>query len=165
MFGRAGPGSPLQIPSRRRFFGVSAGAAGAALGSGLWAPVGAHDKEDKEKDDDDRKAGGCPEADPIPHINSVPAAFGAFHFFFPGPVDGSAVPTDPEGAHPNGRDPSTIFNFDGVVGVADVNLTGTGTDTTTGVSAPYEFHADMRFAVGKFLGTDRKLHRGGFAFI
>ena len=159
-FGRAGPNAPLHTVSRRRFFGASAGAAGAMLGSGLWAPAQA-----RERDEDEKPSASCPEADPIPHINTVPAGFGAFHFFFPGPVDGSAAPTDPEGAHPTGRDPSTIFNFDGVIGQADLNLTGTGTDSTTGVSAPYGFHTDMRFAVGKFVGIDGRVQRGAFAFI
>ena len=91
--------------------------------------------------------------------------FGAIHGFFPGPADGSAVATDPEGVHPNGRDPSSIFNFDGVIGQADLNLTGTGTDTTTGHSAPYGFHTDMRFMAGRFVGTDGHVHKGAFAFI
>src|SRR5438105_1614115 len=123
-FFRAGPFGV----SRRRFVGITAGAAGGVLGSGLWVPA-------RSEPGEGEPSLGAP--DPIPHTNAIPAAFGAFHFFFPGPVNGSATPTDPEGAHPAGRDPSTIFNFDGVVGEADLNLTGTGTDTTTGVSAPY----------------------------
>ena len=108
----------------------------------------------------------CPAADPIPHINKVPAAFGAFHFFFPGPADGSTATTDPEGTtQPNGRDPSTIFDFDGVIGEADLSLTGIGTDTTTGVSAHYGFNADMRLMMGRFVATDGGVHRGAFAFI
>lgn len=161
---RAGPDGV----SRRRFFGLATGVAGGVLGSGLWTPAQSeHDRDDDDHDGKPRAQGPCPEADPIPHINSVVAAgFGeAAHFFFPGPVDGSATPTDPEGAHPAGRDPSTIFNFDGFVGVADLNLTGTGTDTTTGETARYDFHTDMRFATGRFLGTDRRVHKGTFVFI
>jgi hypothetical protein len=90
-----------------------------------------------------------------------------FRFFFPGPVDGSPVAIDPEpaAAHAAGRDPSLIFNFDGVIGQADLTLTGTGTDTTTGASDRYGFHTDMRFMAGKFIGTDGRVHRGTFAFI
>ena len=102
--------------------------------------------------------------DPIPHTFSpIPCA--PSHFFFPGHADGSASSTDPTGVHPNGRDPSTIFNFDGLIGQADLNLSGTGTDTTTGVSAPYTFHTDMRFMAGKFLATDGRVHKGAFIFI
>jgi hypothetical protein len=142
--------------SRRRFFGISAGAAGGVLGSGLWMPARGEPGEGEPS---------CPDTDPIPHVNAVPAAFGAFHFFFPGPVDGSAAPTDPEGAHPNGRDPSVILNFDGVIGEADLNMSGIGTDTTLGASAPYAFHTDMRFMAGRFVATDGRVHKGAFAFI
>ena len=155
---------PRQNVSRRRFVGITAGAAGGVLGAGLWTPARG------EHDDDDRRAAGrpCPEQDPIPHINTgPPAGIGGFRFFFPGPVDGSPAATDPEpqAAHAAGRDPSLIFNFDGVVGQADLTLTGTGTDTTTGASALYGFHTDMRFMAGKFVGTDGHVHRGAFAFI
>jgi hypothetical protein len=162
-FLRAGP----VVVSRRRFFGMGAGAAGGVLGSGLWTPaLGEHDDDDRDRDRDGRP---CPEQNPIPHVNMAagPQTFGAFHFFFPGPVDGSPAATDPEpqAAHAAGRDPSLIFDFDGVVGQADLNLTGVGTDTTTGSSAPYGFHTDMRFMAGRFVGTDGRVHRGAFAFI
>lgn len=158
-FSRVGPGGSLRAVSRRQFFGTSAGAAGIMLGSGLWTPAGSDPGPGEPSP-------GAP--DPIPHTNAAPAAFGAFHFFFPGPVDGSPPPPsapDPEGVHPNGRDPSTIFNFDGVIGQADLTLTGTGTDTTTGDSGQYHFHTDMRFMMGKFLATDGRVHEGAFAFI
>jgi hypothetical protein len=83
-------------------------------------------------------------------------------------VEGTPAPTDPTGPQAGGRDPSTIFNFDGVVGVADLNLRGTGTVLTQagpGASAPYDFHTDMRFMAGKFVGTDGRVHHGAFAFI
>lgn len=160
---RAGPPLSLRNVSRRQFVGISAGAAGGVLGSGLWTPaLGDHD------DDREREGDRCPEQQPIPHVNAgPPAGFGAFHFFFPGRVDGALAATDPEpaAAHAAGRDPSTIFDFDGVIGQADLNLTGTGTDTTTGVSAVYGFHTDMRFMAGKFVGTDGRVRRGTFAFI
>jgi hypothetical protein len=163
---RAGPGlSQLRNVSRRRFVGFTAGAAGGVLGAGLWTPA----RGGPDDDDDERTAGRpCPEQDPIPHQNAgPPAGIGAFRFFFPGPVDGSPAATDPEpaAAHAAGRDPSLIFNFDGVIGQADLTLTGTGTDTTTGATAKYGFHTDMRFMKGKFLGTDNKIHHGAFAFI
>ena len=165
--GRAGPRDVPGLVSRRRFFGASAGAAGAVLGSGLWTP--AHSSEHGRDDEGEggQQGAACAQADPIPHLNAVISGFGfgAFHVFFPGPADGSAAPSDPEGVHPDGRDPSTIFNFDGVIGQAELNLTGTGTDTTTGQSAPYQFHTDMRFMAGKFVGTDGLVHKGAFAFI
>jgi hypothetical protein len=101
---------------------------------------------------------------PLPIIAECTRA----HFFFPGNVEGLPAATDPTGAHPGGRDPSTLFNFDGVIGVADLDLAGTGTELTEsgpGASARYEFHTDMRFMAGRFVGTDRRVHKGAFAFI
>jgi len=165
MFDRAGPDASSGRVSRRRFFGASAGAAGAVLGSGLWTAARGDGRRD-EDDDDEERGQSCPQPDPIPHIFiPPPAPCARAHFFFPGNVEGDAAPTDPSGLHPGGRDPSTIFNFDGVLGVADLDLTGTGTDTTTGASAPYKFHTDMRFFKGKFVATDGRVHHGAFAFI
>ena len=168
-FPRAGPSGSLRNVSRRKFFGISAGAAGGVLGSGLWTPAfGDHDDHHDHDRDHGDEAASCPEQQPIPHVNQgPPSGFGAFHFFFPGRIDGQPAATDPEPqtAHAAGRDPSTIFDFDGVVGLADLNLTGTGTDTTTGVSAVYGFHTDMRFMSGRFVGTDGRVHRRTLAFI
>jgi len=170
---RAGPDASRRLVSRRRFFGASAGAAGAVLGSGLWTPAPSAEREMDDDDDRDRGERGakCPEPDPIPHTTllgppgvPIPCPI-APHFFFPGNVEGLPAPTDPTGPQAGGRDPSTIFDFDGVIGEADVSLTGTGTDTTTGQSAPYSFDADMRFMAGRFVGTDGALHTGAFVFI
>ena len=86
-------------------------------------------------------------------------------FFFPGPVDGSAADTDPTGAHPDGRDPSTVYDFNGFIGQCDLKLSGTGTDTTTGDTAPYTFGTDMRFMKGVFVDTAGSTQRGAFVFI
>jgi len=93
---------------------------------------------------------------PIPH--TITAPFGTnIHHFFPGPV---------EGVDPNtGHDPSEIFDFSGIVADTDMLLTGIGTDLNTGDSAPYNFHADMRFMAGQFRAADGEAHRGTFAFI
>src|SRR6266568_5500795 len=147
-FPRAGPNKSPSALSRRHFVGVTAAAAGITLGSTLWTPARS-----------DSGGQPCPggAADPIPHLN----ARSGTHVFFPGHADGSASSTDHESAvQANGRDPSTIFDFDGVIGQADLNLSGMGTDTTTGVSAPYTFHTDMRFMAGNFLDTDGKVRKG-----
>ena len=167
--GRADPDAPRGLVSRRGFFGASAGAAGALLGSGLWTPA-AGDHGD-ENGDENEGGQACPAPEPVPNLaappipNPIIATCTRIHGFFPGNVEGNPAPTDPNGPQPGGRDPSTIFNFDGVIGQADLNLTGTGTDTTTGTSAQYGFHTDMRFMSGRFVGTDGKVHKGAFAFI
>jgi hypothetical protein len=102
---------------------------------------------------------------PIPHLTPTP--FGTtIHHFFPGPVEGTLFPaSDPTGAHPNGRDPSEIFNFEGFIGQADLNLTGTGENLATGATGRYEFHTDMRFMKGRFVGTDGVERRSTFVFV
>jgi hypothetical protein len=146
------PGSKIIAAlSRRRFFGRAAMASSAVLMSSsipgkLWAQ-------------EEGLPGLCDFPVPIPHIT------GPGHFYFPGPVSGVAVPTDAAGAHPEGRDPSIIFNFKGFVGQGDFNLTGTGIDLDTGATAPYSFHADMRFMHGVFVGTDQIERHATFAFV
>jgi len=131
--------------SRRKFFWSSTGAAGAGL------MLGSSRKPLFADDDEGQQA--CPiEPEPIPHTSATP--FGTtIHGFGPGPVDGS------------GHDPSLITDFSGVIAQADLILSGTGTDLNTGNSAPYDFHADMRFMKGKFVAADGETHRGAFAFI
>jgi hypothetical protein len=125
--------------SRRQMLRTT-GAAGAALLAGFPARALAG-----------RPGSGIP--------TPIPAGF-----FFPGRVDGSPSPTDPTGTHP-GRDPSTIYDFNGFIGVANLELSGTGTDTTTGDAAPYTFETDMRFLKGVFIDTAGRTRRGAFAFI
>ena len=150
------PGWPSLAPlSRRGFFARAAATGGAALlASGLPAEVTAQDLG---------LPGLCDYPLPIPHINIPPP--GGAHFYFPGPVSGAAASTDPSGAHPEGRDPSLIFNFKGFVGLGNFDLTGTGTDLTTGDTAPYTFHTDMRFMDGVFVGTDGIERRAAFVFV
>ena len=118
----------------------TAGAAGAFLLSGLTGKALAG-----------KPGSGIPT--PIPAV-----------FFFPGRVDGSPAPTDPTGTHP-GRDPSTVNDFNGFIGVANLELSGTGTDTTTGDTARYTFETDMRFLKGIFIDDAGQHRRGAFAFI
>ena len=147
--------------SRRSFFS-SVGAASAGL---LAAPVLPSFANAAADASGGIKLPGLSELpNPIPH--AAPTPFGTtIHNFFPGPVEGTLAASDPAGPHPNGRDPSPIFNFSGFIGEADLSFTGTGTDLNTGARAPYTFNADVRFMSGTFLGTDRKTRRGAFAFI
>ena len=160
------PLAPHSTLSRRKFVrGVAAvGGAAAALGSKPWTSnLVADGHEDGDRQDDERSCSLCAAPFPIPHLTPTPVGE-SYHFFFPGPVEGTTAPTDPTGPHTGtGRDPSVIWDFKGFVGSADVNLSGTGT-TATG-NAPYTFHADMRFMKGQWVGTDGKVHHGALAFI
>src|ERR1051325_4456259 len=131
----------------------------AVLGSGIWTTARA---DNPHKQDEESLCG-----QPLPITHTQPNPFGVpIHTYFAGPIDGSALPlTDPLGAHPEGRDPSTITNFDGVVGQVDLEFSGTGTDLKTGEKATYTFHTDTRFMKGQFIGADEQTHKGTFAFI
>ena len=145
--------------SRRSFFSSAGAATGGVVAASVFPDL-AHANEGESG-----HAGSiCQAPNPIPHLGATP--FGvSLHGFFPGPVEGTATPTDPTGAHPAGRDPSGIYDFRGFIGQADLNLTGSGTDLNSHDSAPYSFHADMRFMKGVFVGTDGRQHKGAFAFI
>jgi hypothetical protein len=132
------------------------GAAGTAAGTGLLLGSGVR-LAARTDDDDEEKGSKCSAVPrPIPHISTPPGA----HFFFPGPVDASLT-TSPN----RGHDPSIITDFHGVIANADLNFSGTGTNLDTGASAKYDFHADMRFMEGVFIGLDSEEHRGTIGFI
>ena len=80
-----------------------------------------------------------------------------FHFFFPTPgVPGAVTIQSGHG------DPSLIFDFDGMVGVAEVGL-GQGTSTLDGRRLFWA--ADARFMKGTYIGTDGDTRTGAFAFL
>jgi hypothetical protein len=123
--------------SRRQFITTSVGATGAVLSSGLWFPAVAH-------------AGGNVAPQPIPGGTEILGpGTELFHVFPP--------------AH--GNEPSTIFDFNGFVGVAHIQGTGTGTDTGTGTTSSLLFDVDNRFMKGVYVGVDGKKHTGTFGFI
>jgi hypothetical protein len=125
--------------SRRAFIGRTAGVAGAVLGASLLTPetVLAHKRRN---------------AAPRPTPNTVtippPAPQIAFHFTGFGP----------------GTDPSSITDFKGVVGVADVQGSGTGTNPDGGQETLL-FDTDMRFMSGVYVGVDGEVHKGAFVFV
>jgi hypothetical protein len=92
-----------------------------------------------------------PSVAPLP----IPGGVGPFlpgepfqHINLPGPAD--APP-------PIGNDPSTITDFNGFVGVA--HFEGTGTDNS-GTTLLWD--ADLRFMTGVFQGVDGNIHHGTF---
>ena len=132
------------------------GAAGTAAGAGLLLGSGLRFSA-RADDDDEGEHNKCKALPrPIPHITTPPGA----HFFFPGPVDANPM-TSPN----TGHDPSIITDFSGMIANADLIFSGTGTNLHTGVSAKYDFHADMRFMDGVFVGLDSERHSGTIGFI
>jgi hypothetical protein len=118
----------------------------------------------RAKEEEEAEHRSCPVVPrPIPHINHPPPPGG--HFFFPGPVDGSPHPADPTTDPLTGRDPSIITDFSGVIAQADLAFSGIGTNLHTRERAGYDFHCDIRFMSGVFVGLDNQRHRGEIGFI
>ena len=121
--------------SRRAFIGRTAGVAGAALGATLLQPSSVF-------------AAKPFNATPKPTTNVTTVGGVDFHFTFFGP----------------GIDPSSIADFNGFVGVADVQGTGTGTNPD-GSTESLLFDSDMRFMSGVYVGMDGAVHKGAFGFV
>ena len=73
----------------------------------------------------------------------IPPHLGPFAIWLPGPKN----------------EPSTITDFNGVVGVVDITGKGTGSDGGD------HFAADVRFMDGVFVGDDGAIHQGTFGFV
>ena len=121
--------------SRRSFFGMAAGAATIVF---FPTPSTAQNVS----------PGALPK--PIPG-GFTPLGPGTplFHFNLPGPTS----------------ELSSITDFNGKIGVANLIGTGTGTDTKTGSSSKLVYDVDVRFMQGEYIGTDGKDHFGTFGFI
>ena len=120
--------------SRRAFLGA-AGATGAVLATGvLWPGTSL--------------AATRSNAAPKPTTNTSNIGGTNFHLTFPGP----------------GVDPSSITDFNGFVGIADVRGTGTATNPD-GSTEILLFDTDMRFMTGVYVGVDGRVHKGTFGFV
>jgi hypothetical protein len=63
-----------------------------------------------------------------------------------------------------GVDPSSITDFNGFVGVADVQGTGIATNPD-GSTETLLFDTDVRFMSGVYVGQDGAVHKGQFGFV
>jgi hypothetical protein len=93
---------------------------------------------------------------PMPGGFANPAGGPFIHANLPGPADA---------APPSGNDPSLITDFDGFIGQARVQGTGTGTNTDTGETSPLVFDADLRFMQGLYRSVDGRFLPAGFLFL
>jgi hypothetical protein len=91
---------------------------------------------------------------PIPGGALIPNPFGGpdGHFEFPGGADATTPGV--------GGDPSVITDFNGFIGVAHVQSTGTDGDGN-----PLLWDTDVRFMQGEYRAVDGRLHTGTFAFL
>jgi hypothetical protein len=69
-----------------------------------------------------------------------------------------------EGTKPN-LDESSIYDFKGTVGVANISGPGAGVHNGEPLAANAHFGSDNRFMKGVYVGTDGKQHHGTFGFI
>jgi hypothetical protein len=129
--------------TRRQFMGTSAGAAAFAVGASLWTPVLA--AADDGSDDHDGEGRARVKPRPIPQTVAPGAPF---HIQLPG----------------HGNEPSTISDFKGLVGLANVGGNGVGTGPD-GEQRDLFFDADVRFMKGTYVGVDHRQHEGTFAFV
>ena len=134
---RSAPGhhATHRLVSRRAFMGGAAGLTATALGASMLRAPAAWAKS-------------ASLAVPKPTTSVVSLGGQDFHLSFFG----------------HGVDPSSITDFNGFVGVADVQGTGTGTNAD-GFQEPLLFDTDMRFMDGQFVGVDGKVHQGVFGFV
>jgi hypothetical protein len=121
--------------TRRAFLGSTAGATGAILGAGLLEPAAA-------------LAAPRSDSTPRPTTNSE-TLFG---------VTVSLTFPDPNG------DPSVITDFQGFVGFADVQGTGTATNPD-GSTQTLFYDTDMRFMTGTYVAKDGHVYNGTFGFV
>jgi len=120
--------------SRRSFLGGSGAAVGALVGSGMLAPGKLAAKT----------VGAAP--NPIP--GGINVGGQVFHVFGFG----------------QGSMPATINDFNGFVGVAEVQGTGTARNPD-GSRETLLFDTDMRFMKGVYVGQDGAVHKGTFGFV
>jgi hypothetical protein len=121
--------------SRRAFIAGGAGAAGVALGAGMLEPLTV-------------RAGRAANPAPKPTTSTVTLNGVTFSLVFFGP----------------GLDPSSITDFNGFVGVADVQGTGTATNSD-GSTEMLLFDTDMRFMSGVYVAQDGSTHKATFGFV
>ena len=123
------------VLSRRAFLGGTAGVTAATVGAGLLRPVAA-------------LAAQPFNASPKPTTNVLTL----------GGIDFHVTP------FATGVDPSSITDFNGFVGVAQVQGAGTGTNPDKSTE-PLLFDTDMRFMSGVYRGQDGRVHKGTFGFV
>lgn len=123
--------------SRRGFIGRIAGGAGALVGASLLRPGAALAAPAQAQD---------PSPNPIPGGFTIDGT--TFHVFGFGP----------------GLEPAVITDFQGSVGVAQVQGTGRATNPD-GSEETLLFDTDMRFMKGSYVAKDGKLRRGTFGFV
>jgi len=83
----------------------------------------------------------------------------------PKPIPGGFAPGFHVFLLGEGNEPSTITDFKGSVGVAQVQGTGKAINTRTGFHETLNYDTDMRFMQGTYIGMDGHQYSDTFGFI
>jgi hypothetical protein len=136
--GQLGPGEQAVAGmSRQRFLGrLGASVAGVAVGSELLSSALESRTPFLGAPPAFARAGASIVA-PLP----IPGGDNNTHHFLPG----------------RGKEVTTINDFNGFVGIAQLTGSGKGSDGRT-----LNFSCDNRFLLGEYVGEDGKLHQGAF---
>lgn len=103
-------------------------------------------------------------ADPKPIPYGTP-------FLYPDPTifhvqaPGYPLPNPPFDTDPATNDPSTIYDFNGSVGLAYVGGQGTHHDRVSHVTQQVYWEVDLRFMVGEYVGKDGRHRHATFGFV
>jgi hypothetical protein len=146
--------------SRRRFLGGTA-AAGAVVVAGrvLWPSTAYGDGRPLAAADQRRG----PHPKPIPFgltgdLFGDPSNHHLYHVLPP-------LPPGSDGNPGQYTECSTITDFSGLLGAANINGHGTGTPRAGNPDGRYDFNVDMRFMTGTYVGADDRSRSGTFGFI
>ncbi len=134
----SGPPPPVRQHShrfsRRALLGGAAGVVGGVTASSLWAT----------RAEASRRSNSAPK--PTTNVININGLDFAVTFFGPG------------------MDPSTITDFNGFVGVAQVQGAGVATYPDDSVEQLL-YDTDMRFMSGVYVGQDGAVYKGTFGFV
>jgi hypothetical protein len=144
--------------SRRSFLGGAAATGVALAASGAVHPASALAKAAG-------RAMRAPSAAPKPIPTTIPGYVlgdpGNNHLYHLLPP----FPPGSDGQVGQYSDCSTITDFRGFLGAANINGTGSGSPTETNPQGRYDFNVDMRFTQGEYVGVDGRKHQGTFGFL
>lgn len=145
--------------SRRRFLGGAAATGAAVVAGGVFGPSRAYGAA--RPTPADRRPGHHPR--PIPFgltgdLFGDPSNHHLYHVLPP-------LPAGSDGNPGQYTECSTITDFNGLLGAANINGHGTGTPRQGNSEGRYDFNVDMRFMTGTYVGADGRSRDGAFGFI
>jgi hypothetical protein len=158
--GRRASNLTASVLSRRRFLrGAAATGVAAVVGKTFW-PTGAYGQAQPAS-----RLGQLRGHHPRPIPSGLtgdlfgdPSNHHLYHVLPP-------LPPGSDGNPGQYTECSTITDFNGLLGAANINGHGTGTARPGNPDGRYDFNVDMRFMKGTYVGADGQSRQGAFGFI